>query len=469
MAAKINIKGVSNINTTTGVIWKQLLLFALPLLFSNFLQQLYSTVDLLIVGNYASDSALAAVGSTGALTGLIVGLFIGISVGASVAVSQAYGAGDDQALYRHVHSAMFLGLVSGISLTLIGIFISRPLLMLMDTPAELLPEAVTYMQIVFVGMIPISLYNMTAGVLRAVGDSRRPLIFLMISAVINLALDMLFVAVLSWGVAGAAWATVISQTVSLGLGLATLTRSETPYRLFVREIKAHKKSVQIILKIGLPAGLQSVVISFANTIVQSQINGYGAFAVEGYAAANRIDGFYYMCINSFSLAMTTFVGQNIGAKRYDRVRQSIKVAIGVASGIAMVLGVIVLFNKRSLLGIFGTHPDSLPYGELMLTIAAFGYWVFAIGDVLSGAFRGAGNATFPMVSSLINMCVVRLVWVFAAQQVYPNILSVFLAYPVSWLCQSALMLVYYFKGKWLPKAAAVPEPQEAEPALLQAD
>ena len=167
--------------------------------------------------------------------------------------------------------------------------------------------------------------------------------------------------------------------------------------------------------------------------------------------------------------MTTFVGQNIGAKRYDRVRQSIKVAIGVASGIAMVLGVIVLFNMRSLLGIFGTHPDSLPYGELMLTIAAFGYWVFAIGDVLSGAFRGAGNATFPMVSSLINMCVVRLVWVFAAQQVYPNILSVFLAYPVSWLCQSALMLVYYFKGKWLPKAAAVPEPQEAEPSLLQAD
>ncbi len=454
MAAKIKLKGIGNVNTTTGVIWKQLLLFALPLLFSNFLQQLYNAIDLLIVGNFASDTALGAVGSTGAVTGLLVGMFIGISTGASVVVSHAYGAEDNKKVYEHVHSTMFLGLVSGAILTVLGLLASKPLLVLMKTPEILLPEAVQYMQIIFIGMIPTSIYNMASGILRAVGDSKRPLIFLLIAAATNLVLDLLFVAILPFGVAGAGWATVISQTLSAVLAVITLMRSETSYRFFLKEMKPHKDSVTRILQIGVPAGMQSVIINLANTIIQTNVNAYGHFAVEGYTAAGRIDGFLYMCINSISLAIMTFVGQNIGAGKYDRVKKGIKVALGLACGIAAVLGIIIFVFRDPLLNIFGINPQSFPTGETMLTIAASGYWIFAIGDVLSGAFRGAGRATFPMVSSMINMFGIRILWVFLAQLVYPEVISVLLAFPVSWIAQAIMMLIYLAKANWLPAEKA---------------
>ncbi len=461
MSAKFKLKGIGNVNTTTGVIWKQLLLFALPLLFSNFLQQLYNAIDLLIVGNFSTDTALGAVGSTGAVTGLLVGMFIGISTGASVVVSHAYGAEDNRKVYEHVHSTMFLGLVSGIIMMVIGLLASRPLLVLMNTPDVLLPEAAQYMQIIFIGMIPTAIYNMASGILRAVGDSKRPLIFLIIAAITNLVLDLLFVAVLDFGVAGAGWATVISQALSAVLSVATLMRSETNYRYFIEETKPHKESVKQILQIGIPAGMQSVIINLANTIIQTNINAYGPYAVEGYTAAGRIDGFLYMCINSISLAIMTFVGQNIGAGKYDRVRKGIKVALGLACGIAAGLGLIIYIFRDPLLRMFGTNDLSLPTGETMLTIAASGYWIFAIGDVLSGAFRGAGKATFPMVSSMINMFGVRLIWVYVAQLIYPEVVSVLLAFPVSWIAQAIMMLIFLFRADWLP-AEKAPDKEASE-------
>lgn len=451
MAAKFKLKGISNVNTTEGVIWKQLLLFALPILFTNFLQQLYSTIDLLIVGNFAGKHSLGAVGATGSITNLLVGLFVGVSIGASVSVAQAYGAMNYKEVYKTVHSTIFIGLISGAILMVLGTVLTEPLLVMMKTPAVQLPEAVTYMRIIFLGMIPMSVYNMASAILRAVGDSTTPLIFLIISALINLVLDLLFVALLKMGVAGAAIATIIAQLVSAVLGVMTLTRSDTTYRLFLREIRPYKDEILKTLRIGLPAGMQSVVISLANTIIQSQINNYGPFAVEGNAAASRVDGFYYMAINSFTLAVTTFVGQNIGARRYDRARKGVKAGILMASGMAAVMGVIFFLIQDGILAIFNVEQESVRYGEMMLTIACAFYWIFAFGDVLTGAFRGAGKAAFPMVSSIINMCVVRLIWIFLAQQVYRDALSVFLAYPVSWLCQAVLMFAFYFKSGWLPK------------------
>lgn len=463
-AKRFRLKGINNVNATTGVIWKQLLFLALPILFSNFLQQLYNTIDLLIVGKYAGEYSLGAVGSTGSITNLLVGLFVGVSIGASVAVAQAYGATNYKEVYKTVHSTMFLSLASGVLLTVMGLFFTEPLLILMQTPWVQLPEAVTYMRLIFLGMLPMSVYNMASAILRAVGDSTRPLIFLLISSVINLLLDLLFVAVLQMGVAGAAIATIIAQTVAAALGVLTLMRSDTTYRLFIREIRPYKDEILKVLKIGLPAGLQSVVISLANTIIQSQINVYGPDVVDGYAASGRIEGFFYMAINSFTLALTTFVGQNIGAGHFHRARRGVKVAMGMASGLAALMGVVFFFTQDQLLGLFNVQGHSLIYGRMMLTIACLFYWLFAFGDVLTGAFRGAGKAIFPMVASLINMCVVRLIWIFAAQQVYRDPLSVFLAYPVSWIFQVAMMAVFY-RSKWLPKEdrpAAAEEPAVAE-------
>lgn len=468
MAAKFRLKGINNVNTTTGVIWKQLLIFALPILFSNFLQQLYNTIDLLIVGNYAGDHSLGAVGSTGAITNLLVGLFVGVSIGASVAVAQAYGAANDREVYKTVHSTLFVALVSGAFLTVFGLLMTEPLLILMKTPDVQLPEAVTYMRIIFVGMIPMSIYNMSAAILRAVGDSARPLIFLIISAVINLVLDLLFVALLDMGVAGAAWATVIAQVVTAVLGVLTLMRADTSYRLFLKEIKPYKAEILKVLKIGLPAGMQSVVISLANTIIQSNINNYGPNAVEGYAAAGRIDGFYYMAVNSFTLALTTFVGQNIGAGRHDRARKGVKVALLMASSMAAVMGVIFFFTQTQLLGIFNVEPASEIYGRMMMTIGCLFYWIFAFGDVLTGAFRGAGKAAFPMIASLINMCLVRIVWIYFAQKVYADPLSVFLAFPVSWVLQAALMLIFY-NFKLIPAADAAIAAAEEKKAAMKAE
>lgn len=451
MAKKFKLKSVHNVDTTDGVIWQKILLFAIPILLMNFLQQLYNTIDMIIVGNYASDTALGAVGATGPVTNLLVAVFLGISTGSSVVVSQTYAGGEYKKLHHAVHSSIFIGILNGLILVLIGLLFTEPMLRLMNTPDILFHESATYMKIIFIGMIPTSLYNMASAILRAVGDSRRPLIFLLIAAVVNLILDMILVAGLGLGVAGAAWATFAAQTVSAILAITTLARSDTPYRLFLKEIHFDKEMSLSILKIGIPAGLQSAVVSSANTIVQSQINAYGYRVIEGYAAESRINGFFFMTVNSFSLAMTTFVGQNIGAHQYHRVKKGIRMALGLGCGLVFLLGIIVFGFQREFLALFNVHEESIQYGMQMLSITCIFYFLFGIGDILSGVFRGAGNAFFPMLSAIINMFGVRILWVFLAQQVHPDPISVFLSYPVSWVTMALTMLIYYRSGRWMPR------------------
>ncbi len=453
MAVK-SLKRMNNIDTTTGVIWKKILLFTLPILLSNFLQQLYGTVDMIILGTYGSSTALGAVGTTTSLTNVLLGLFVGISTGSSVALAQAYGASDNRRIYKVVHSTIFWGLISGIVLTAIGLIFSRPLLELMNCPPSLIEEATTYMVWIFVGMIPISLYNMGSAVLRAIGDSRRPFYFLIAAAVTNIILDYIFVGLFDWNVFGAAMATIISQAVAAVLTIVTLVNANGAYRLYLKEVRPYKEESMMIIKIGVPAGFQSAIISSSNALIQSQVNKFGEGVVEAYAAFNRLDGFYYMSINSFSVAATTFVGQNLGAKKYHRVRKGIKVSIMLGVIVAIFVGIIMGLFREEFLDVFNLAPENMEYGKFAIVMDSLAYWIFAIGDVLSGAIRGAGKSLFPMISSLINMFGIRQMWVFGIQQVNPSFQAIILAYPVSWIFQTTMLLIYFLRGKWLPKNLA---------------
>lgn len=453
MAVK-SLKRMNNIDTTTGVIWKKILLFTLPILLSNFLQQLYGTVDMIILGAYGSSTALGAVGTTTSLTNVLLGLFVGISTGSSVALAQAYGASDNRRIYKVVHSTIFWGLISGIILTVVGLIFSRPLLELMNCPPSLIDEATTYMIWIFVGMIPISLYNMGSAILRAIGDSRRPFYFLIAAAMTNIILDYIFVGFFDWNVFGAAMATIISQSVAAILTIVTLVNANGAYRLYLKEVRPYKEESMMIIKIGVPAGFQSAIISSSNALIQSQINKFGDGVVQAYAAFNRLDGFYYMSINSFSVAATTFVGQNLGAKKYHRVRKGIKVSIMLGVIVAIFVGIIMGVFREEFLDVFNLAPENMEYGKFAIAMDSLAYWVFAIGDVLSGAIRGAGKSLFPMISSLINMFGIRQLWVFGIQQINPSFQAIILAYPVSWIFQTTMMLTYFIRGNWLPEDLA---------------
>ena len=466
MAVK-SLKRMNNIDTTTGVIWKKILLFTLPILLSNFLQQLYGTVDMIILGTYGSSTALGAVGTTTSLTNVLLGLFVGISTGSSVALAQAYGASDNRRIYKVVHSTIFWGLISGIVLTAIGLIFSRPLLELMNCPPSLIEEATTYMVWIFVGMIPISLYNMGSAVLRAIGDSRRPFYFLIAAAVTNIILDYIFVGLFDWNVFGAAMATIISQAVAAVLTIVTLVNANGAYRLYLKEVRPYKEESMMIIKIGVPAGFQSAIISSSNALIQSQVNKFGEGVVEAYAAFNRLDGFYYMSINSFSVAATTFVGQNLGAKKYHRVRKGIKVSIMLGVIVAIFVGIIMGVFREEFLDVFNLAPENMEYGKFAIAMDSLAYWIFAIGDVLSGAIRGAGKSLFPMISSLINMFGIRQMWVFGIQQVNPSFQAIILAYPVSWIFQTTMMLTYFIRGNWLPEDLAEEIAEELDGDLIK--
>ena len=449
MSNRFSLGKMKSIDTTTGPIGKQLILFTIPLLISNFLQQLYSTIDMVILGNYGTDKALAATGTTVALTNILLGLFVGISTGASVVVAQAYGAHDNKKVYRAVHSTIFLGFASGALLMIIGLIFAPNLLELIDVPEELLGLSTIYMRVTFAGMIPLGVYNMSSAILRAIGDSTRPLIFLIISSVINIILDLVFVAGFKLNILGAALATVIAQTISAGLALYVLTHANDVYRVYWRDIKFYKESSKKIIAIGLPAGIQSAVISGSNTIIQARVNSFGANAIEGYAAANKIDGYFFMCVNSFSISATTFVGQNIGANKYKRAKKGIKIDLGLGIGISILLALILGIFRVPLLSIFNIAQASYKYGLFMVIMDCFTYWIFAIGDVLSGAYRGAGKSIFPMVAALINMFVIRIIWVNLVAKIHPSFGLTLLAYPISWTFQALTMIVYYFSAKWL--------------------
>ena len=445
-----------NVNLTEGVIWKSLLTFTLPLLLSALLQQLYNTVDLLIVGRFAGKVDMAAIGASGAITVLVVALFMGLSTGASVLVAQHYGAKDRAALSKVVHTNFAIALYGGLVLTIFTVIFTPQFLAWIDTPPEVMGPAVRYMRILFAGLIPVMVYNMGSAVLRSVGDSVRPFNFLAIAAGLNIVLDLIFVGAFKMGAVGAGIATVLAQSVSGILVLLSLLKTTDIYRLRMKRIRFHKETLNHIVAIGLPAAVSGGLISLSNVIIQAQINVFGAQAIAGVAAASRVDGFVFTSLEAFALAITTFVGQNIGAKKPKRLKSGITTALVMTLlFVASVSSILVIF-RTPLMKIFTSEKDVIFYGTKMIVILAPFYVIFSVTEVLSGAIRGSGTAVPIMIITLIGMFIIRLGWIFTAMPMYKTIDIICWSYPISWVFTCILTLIYYFKGKWR-KNMDVPE------------
>ena len=433
---------------TEGSIWKSILLFSVPLILGNLLQQLYNTADSIIVGNFVGSNALAAVGSSGSPIFLLIGFSQGIAVGAGVVVAQYLGAKDREDAQRAVHTALALAVLLGLILTIGGILVSRALLTAMDTPAEVLEDAVTYIQIYFGGVLFSVVYNMAAGILNAAGNSQRSLLYLGIASGTNL-LDLVLIAGLRMGVAGAAIATDISQLVSCVLALRFLMQVQDDYRVTAREIRVHGKMAVRIIKVGLPTGIQNMVISLSNILVQAGVNGYGAAAMAGFAAYMKVDGFNILPIMSFSMAATTFVGQNFGAGKLDRVKKSLWVTLGMGVVYTILTGVLLLAFQDPIMHLFTHEEDVVAFGCTAMHYFCPFYWELSILHGLAGTVRGTGKTIPPMVVLLVSLCLFRVVWIQFLLPFFSGIEGVFILYPVSWGLGAVLMILYAWKGKWM--------------------
>lgn len=433
---------------TEGSIWKSILLFSVPLILGNLLQQLYNTADSIIVGNFVGSNALAAVGSSGSPIFLLIGFSQGIAVGAGVVVAQYLGAKDREDAQRAVHTALALAVLLGLILTIGGILVSRALLTAMDTPAEVLEDAVTYMQIYFGGVLFSVVYNMAAGILNAAGNSQRSLLYLGIASGTNILLDLVLIAGLRMGVAGAAIATDISQLVSCALALRFLMRVQDDYRVTAREIRVHGKMAVRIIKVGLPTGIQNMVISLSNILVQAGVNGYGAAAMAGFAAYMKVDGFNILPIMSFSMAATTFVGQNFGAGKLDRVKKSLWVTLGMGVVYTILTGVLLAFQDP-IMHLFTHEEDVVAFGCTAMHYFCPFYWELSILHGLAGTVRGTGKTIPPMVVLLVSLCVFRIGWIQWVLPFFSSIDGIFLLYPVSWGLGALMMVGYAWKANWL--------------------
>ena len=450
---------------TEGVIWKQLLRFFFPILLGTFFQQLYNTADAIIVGKFVGKEALAAVGGgTGTLINLIVGFFVGLSSGATVILSQFYGARDHKQASRTVHTAVALALAGGLLLTVVGFIASPVILRWMSTPEDVIDLAVTYIRIYFCGMIPSMIYNIGSGILRAVGDSRRPLYFLIASCMVNIVLDVVLVLGLEMGVAGAALATILSQLCSAVLVILTLLRSPIPLHLYINKIALHRDLLGRVVRIGLPAGLQSVMYSLSNLVIQTAINGFGTDLMAGYTAYSKMDGLFWMTINAFGVAITTFVGMNFGAARYDRVRKSVRVCLLMAAGGTLALSGFLLLLGRPLLGLFTDEQVVIEQGLIVQRFLVPTFITYVCIEVFSGALRGAGDSFVPMVMTMLGVCVLRVIWVKLIAPTQPESFLFMLAcYPISWVLTSGLFIAYYLAGGWMKrcrKRAGLPEEEK---------
>ena len=396
---------------TEGSIVKSLLLFALPLIFGNLLQQMYNTADSIIVGNFVGSNALAAVGSSGSPIYLLIGFSQGLAVGAGVVVSQYLGAGDHKETREAVHTSLAIAVVMGLLLTVGGVACGRALLVAMNTPAEVLADAVTYIRIYFGGVLFSVVYNMTAGILNAAGNSRRSLVYLAWASVTNIVLDLVFIVGLRMGVAGAAIATDLSQLVSCVLSLRFLMKSEDACRVELSAIRLHRKMAGRIIRVGLPTGIQNMVISFSNVLVQASVNSYGAAAMAGFAAYMKIDGFNILPVSSISMAATTFVGQNYGAGRLDRVKRSVWVTLAIGVLYTLCTGAALLAGQDAILHLFTADEAVVTYGKLAMRWFCPFYFLLSILHGLAGAVRGTGASIPPMVVLLVSLCLFRVVWI----------------------------------------------------------
>lgn len=430
-------------NMTQGVIWKQLLLFALPLMAGNVFQILYNTVDSIVVGNFVGKEALAAVGSVGPIINSLIGFFVGLSTGASVVISQAYGAGNAEKVSRTVHTTLVMTLVLCVLFSIVGVAATPTMLRLMSTPEDVFGEASGYLKIYFAGVSGLMIYNMGAGILRAVGDSKRPLYFLIFSACTNTVLDVLFVAKMNMGIAGAAWATVIAQVLSALLILAVLSRSDGDYRIRLSRLQIDLANLKEIVSLGLPAAIQMVITSFSNVFVQAYINQFGSSVMAGWSAYNKIDQFIMLPMQSVSLAVTTFVGQNYGARRIDRVKKGSGTALRLAMLVTFILMIPVLLFAPMLVELFNHEAEVIGYGAMLLRMLSPFYLVCCINQVYACSLRGLGNTKAPMVIMLGSFVVFRQIYLFVISRLIGTVRAVAFGYPAGWIVCSLVLLIYY--------------------------
>lgn len=434
---------------TEGSVVKNILFFSVPLILGNLLQQLYNTVDSIIVGNYVGSNALAAIGSSTSLVYLLIAFSQGVSVGAGVVISQRLGQKNKEGVQTSVHTALALAVILGIILTVGGILFSKEILLWMNTPEEVLTDAVTYLRLYSAGMVFNVVYNMAAGILNAAGNSRRSLGYLAIASVTNLILDLFFIVGMKMGIAGAAIATNIGQMISCVLAIWFLVRAQTDYKVYLNKIKIHKSTAGLIIKIGLPTGFQNMVISLSNILVQSSVNSFGANAMAGFGAYMKVDGFNVLPVTSFGMAATTFVGQNFGAGKTERVKKGMWITLGIGILYTITTGILLLTFSETIMHLFSNDPAVIAYGRQAMRFFCPFYWVLSILHALSGTVRGTGKSMPPMIVLLISLCLFRVLWV---QFVMPNIVSIegiFMLYPISWTIGSGLMILYTWKGQWL--------------------
>lgn len=434
---------------TEGTIWKKMLMFALPLFLGNLFQQFYNAFDSWAVGNYLGDEALAAVSSSGNLIMLMIGFFNGLAMGAGVIIARYFGAKDFTNLRLAMHTDVAFGLVAGILLTVAGIAFTPTILTWMDTPAEVLPQSIIYFRYYFLGAVFTVMYNIFVGILHAVGDSRHPLYYLMISTVVNIVLDLLLVGGFGLGVGAAALATTISQGISAVLCCIRLMRVREPYQLSWREVRFHGKSLKDIIRYGLPSGIQNSVISIANVVVQTNINSFGKAAMAGCGAHAKIEGFVFMPVMCFAQSLSTFVGQNLGARKHDRVKAGVRFGILCSIISAQIIGILSWFFAPQLIGFFNSSPEVIDFGTRhMRTISLF-YFLLAFSHCIAGIMRGAGKATVPMFTMLGCWCVLRVSYITVAIQYVNRLETVSLAYPITWTFSSIIFLIYFLKADWI--------------------
>lgn len=432
-----------------GKISKKIISFAFPIFLGNLFQQLYNVVDSLIVGNFVGKEALAAVSSTGSLIFLIVGFLGGIFVGASVIISHYFGAKDKENLSIAVHTTIACGLIAGIIITIIGVGFTPIFLKLMRTPDDVFREAIIYLRIFFSGGIFMVMYNACLGIFQAIGDSKRPLYYLIIAAITNVVLDILFVAGFGLGIEGAALATVISQLVSAILAFVKLTKIDDCYKIYIKKIKIDFNMLKSLLKMGIPTGVQNSVIALANVIVQSNINSFGSVAMAGSGSYSKLEGFSFLPITSFSVALTTFIGQNLGAKKYERVKKGARFGLIAGVTLAEIVGIIIWIFAPVFIKIFNSEPEVVKYGVMHARTTSLFYFLLAISHCLSGILRGAGKTKIPMYVMLISWCLIRISYITIMVRIIPDIRVVYWAYPLTWSISSIIFIIYNKKTNWL--------------------
>ena len=440
----MRVTAMSKNQITEGVIWKQLLFFFFPILLGTLFQQLYNTADTVVVGRFVGTQALAAVGgSTGQIVNLVVNFFVGLASGATVIIARYYGARDRIKLNNALHTAIALSIVGGIVTGIAGILLTPSLLKMMNTPADVIEGSTMYLRIYFAGIIFVFVYNIGSGILRAVGDSKRPLYFLIVCCFLNIFLDILFVVYLKLGVKGAAFATVISQAVSALMVILSLTKSVDIYRLRPNKIRFYKSLLIAIITIGLPAGLQSVMYGISNIIIQTSLNSLGTETVAAHTAFAKIDAIYWMISGAFSVSIITFIGQNYGARKFDRMKKSIKVCLLMDLIASLLLTTVMLLAGPYLLRLFTSDQEVIEIGMQIIHIIAPSYALFIFIEILSSSLRGMGNVVVPMLMTCGGVCVLRILWIFIFVRTHLSVTTILMSYPISWGFTAVLFIIYF--------------------------